>query len=335
MELYICLGDKRSLISEVPVILSICKTKHFFTWCWLFLYWQSLETPTLLRAPGCKLQGELYSISPLSSGYSTHCCKSTVHLHKQLQPLGLSHAVTVSSSSPGLLDHSLVLLPLHYDENGDKTEHYLFMVSAAWNSAMGRVPGLRRKMPPKGNKQPGLHRWWKSTELMEPNVPHTYLREESFSFSGCWVVAISWRACAKGIGVLCDHERSCEGGNANYRLKPSPLGPMSADFTLHIFKIRAAILIPTRRQTAVPATVQETLFTRPLGLTFLHVFIQNSHVLEQRSVVICDVCWKPPENQLLTKFSLSFVMDYCAKGTLGQMRFAWGYDKAWSTPSWS
>lgn len=68
------------------------------------------------------------------------------------------------------------------------------------------------------------------------------------------------------------------------------LGPMSADFTLHIFKIRAAILIPTRRQTAVPATVQETLFTRPLGLTFLHVFIHNSHVLEQRSVVICDVC---------------------------------------------
>lgn len=145
-----------------------------------------------------------------------------------------------------------------------------------------------------------------------------YLRKESFSFSGCWFVAISQRTCAKGIGDDCDHEWTCEGDNAYFSLLLS--GPMSADFTLHISKIKAAILIPTRRQTTVPATVRETLFTSTLGLTFLHVFIQSSHVLEQRSVVICDVCWNPPENQLLIKFSLSFVIDYCAKGALGHTR---------------
>ena len=122
MEVCICLGEKRSLISEVPFILSICKTEHF-TWCRLFLYWQSLETPMLLRAPGYRLQGGLYSISPLLSGCSTHHFKSTVRLHKYLQPLGLSHTLKLqaaSSSSPCLLDPSLVLLPLHRFGNGDR-----------------------------------------------------------------------------------------------------------------------------------------------------------------------------------------------------------------------
>lgn len=112
------------------------------------------------------------------------------------------------------------------------------------------------------------------------------------------------------------------------------LGPMSADFTLYIYRIRAAILILTRRQTIVPATVQETLFTGTLGLTFLHVFIRISHVLEQRSVVICEVCWKPPGNQLLIKLSLLFVIDYCARERSGILNVIC-LGKAWPTPSWS
>lgn len=109
---------------------------------------------------------------------------------------------------------------------------------------------------------------------------------------------------------------------------------MSADFTLYIYRIRAAILIPTRTQTIVPAAVQETLFAVTLGLTFLHVFIWTSHVLEQRSVVICDVCWKPPRNQLLIKLSLLFVVDYCARELSGTLD-AICLGQAWSTPLWS
>lgn len=71
MEAYLCFGEKRSLIAEVPFILSICKTKCFFTWCWLFLYWQSLENPMLLRALGCRLQGGLYSVSPFWLNHSS------------------------------------------------------------------------------------------------------------------------------------------------------------------------------------------------------------------------------------------------------------------------
>lgn len=40
-------------------------------------------------------------------------------------------------------------------------------------------------------------------------------------------------------------------------------------------------------------------------------------MLEQRSVVVCDVCWNISGNQLLIKSSLSLITDYCAKGTFG------------------
>lgn len=149
MEAYLCFGEKRSVIAEVPFILSICKTKRFFTWCQLFLYWQSLETPMLLRAPGCRLQGGLCSVSPLLSGCTTHHCKSTVHLHEQLQPLGLSHMVTAPSCFQQLP------MPPWTQPGSPSTasfwkwrqiEHYLFMVSAAWNSTMGRGVAHRKNI---------------------------------------------------------------------------------------------------------------------------------------------------------------------------------------------
>lgn len=208
-----------------------------------------------MRAPECRLPGGLCYLSTLfwllpsslQIIFTSSCSHRGFHIWLQLH--------TASSSSLYLLDPSWVLLLLHRDENGGKDEHYLFMVSAAWNSTMGRVLGLKKPLH-KGEKQPGLH-WWRKPEMMEPNIPYEYLREESCSFSQCWFVAVCQKTCEKGIGVDRHHDWSHEGSfnigivtyvtmvtiDLNFLL----LGSMSADFILHIYKISAAILIPTSR----------------------------------------------------------------------------------------
>lgn len=91
---------------------------------------------------------------------------------------------------------------------------------------------------------------------------------------------------------------------------------MSWNFNLYRSKNRLSILMPTRKQTPVSAAVQETAYYH----TWTSHVDSESHVLEQRSVVVCDICWNISGNQLLIKFSLSLITDYCAKGTFGHTR---------------
>lgn len=79
----------------------------------------------------------LLIIANSQSIFTSSCNHCGFHMWFQVQ--GASRSLLC------LLDLSLVLLPLHHDENGDKIEHYLFTVSVAWNRTMESVMGLRKK----------------------------------------------------------------------------------------------------------------------------------------------------------------------------------------------
>lgn len=125
MGVYICFGEKRSLISEVPFILSICKTKHFFTWCWVFFFVLA-ELRNSHAAEGSRVQTAGRALQYLSTPF--WLLHSSLQIHSPIFTSSSSHwgfhillqLQAASSSSPCLLDCSLVLLPLHHGEKGDR-----------------------------------------------------------------------------------------------------------------------------------------------------------------------------------------------------------------------